>query len=83
MPDKEIISLDEAQIAAERFLEERINGIKKLSIEKIQLTAIEGIVIYSIEGVALIGGGFLTRKTECPFKIQVAAKGGAIVGYQT
>jgi len=82
MPDKEIISLDQAQILAERFLEERLKGIKSISIEKIQLTSVEHIVVYDVEGKAFVGGSLFTRKTECPFKIQVAAKDGIIVGYQ-
>ncbi len=83
MPEKEIISLENAQIAAERFLEERLKHLKKLSIDKVKLSSIEGIVVYDVEGTAIIGGGFFIRRTECPFKIQVAATDGAIVGYET
>ncbi len=83
MPDKEIITLENAQIAAERFLEERLDKLKKLSIEKLRLASVEGIVVYEVEGKASIGGGFLLRSTELNFKIQVAAADGAIVGYET
>ena len=83
MPDKEIISLDDAQVAAERFLEERLKGLKRRSIERIKLTSIERIVVYDVEGTAIIGGGFFFRSTERPFKVQVAAADGAIVGYET
>ncbi len=82
MREKEIISLEQAQIVAERFLDERLKGIKKLSIEKIQLTSVEHIVVYEVEGKAFIGGGFLMRRTELSFKIQVSAKDGVVVGYQ-
>jgi hypothetical protein len=83
MPDKEIITLDEAQVAAERFLEERLNNLKKLSIDRVKLTSIERIVVYDVEGTATIGGGFFFRSTERPFKVQVAAADGTIVGYET
>jgi hypothetical protein len=83
MPEKEIISLDDAQMAAERFLEERFKGLKKLSIDKIKLSSIESIVVYDVAGTAIISGGFLSRRTECPFRVQVAAVDGAIVGYET
>jgi hypothetical protein len=83
MPDKEIITLENAQISAERFLEERLVKLKKLSIEKLQLTSVEGIIVYEVEGKANIGGGFFVRSTVLNFKIQVAAADGAIVGYET
>jgi hypothetical protein len=83
MPDKAIITLDEAQVAAERFLEERLKNLKNISVEKVKLSSIESIVVYDIEGIATIGGKFLSRNRECPFKIQVAATDGAIVGYET
>lgn len=83
MPDKGIISLDEAQVAAERFLEERLKGLKKLSIERIKLTSIEHIVVYDVEGAAIIGGSFFFRSTERLFKVQVAAADGTVVGYET
>ncbi|MDP2919362.1 MAG: hypothetical protein Q8O43_03990 [Dehalococcoidia bacterium] len=82
MPEKEIITLDEAQTAAEKFLQERLPGLKKLAIERVKLASIEGIVVYDVEGIATIGG-FLFRHIERPFKIQVAAVDGAIVGYET
>ncbi|MDD5191445.1 MAG: hypothetical protein PHE50_10485 [Dehalococcoidales bacterium] len=83
MPDKTIITLEAAQIAAERFLEDRLKKLKKLNIEKLQLSSVEGIVIYMVEGKADIGGGLFTRRTVLDFKIQVAAADGAIVGYET
>jgi hypothetical protein len=85
MPDKGIISLDEAQMAAERFLEERLKGIKKLSVEKVKLASIESILIYDVAGTALIADGLVlfSKKTELPFKVQVSAIDGTIVGYET
>jgi len=84
MPDKEIITLEDAQMAAERFLEERLKGLKRLSVERVKLTSIERIVVYDVEGTALIGGGgFLSRSLQLPFKVQVAAADGAVVGYET
>jgi hypothetical protein len=82
MPEKEIITLDEAQTAAERFLEERLKGLKKLAIDRVQLSSVEHIVVYEIQGIAMLNG-FLFRTIERPFKIQVAAADGAIVGYET
>jgi hypothetical protein len=83
MPYKEIIALENAQIAAERFLEDRLKKLKKLSIEKVQLSSVEGIVVYEIEGKGNLGGGLFIRSREINFKIQVAAVDGAIVGYET
>ena len=83
MPEKAIISLDEAQVAAERFLEDRLKNLKNISVEKVKLASIEGIVVYDVEGIAIVGGRFLSRNSTCPFKIQVAATDGAIVGYET
>jgi hypothetical protein len=83
MPDKEIITLEDAQMAAERFLEERLKGLKRLSVERVKLTSIERIVVYDVEGTALIGGGFLSRSLQLPFKVQVVAADGAVVGYET
>ncbi len=83
MPDKEIITLDEAQVAAERFLEERLKNLKNISVDRVKLASIEGIVVYDVEGIATIGGGLFSRNTERPFKIQVAATDAAIVGYET
>jgi len=83
MPDIEIISLENAQAAAERFLEERLKGLKRLAVERVKLTSIERIVVYDVEGTAIIGGGFFFKSTERPFKVQVAADDGAVVGYET
>lgn len=82
MPEKEIVSLENAQMAAERFLEERLKSLRKLSIDRVRLSSVEGIVVYDVEGTATIGGGFLTRSNQINFKIQVAASDGAIVGYE-
>jgi hypothetical protein len=83
MPEKEIITLDEAQVAAERFLEERLKNLKNISVDRVKLASIEGIVVYDVEGIATMGGGFFSRNTERPFKIQVAATDASIVGYET
>ena len=83
MPERGIITLDEAQVAAERFLEDRLKNLKNISVEKVKLASVESIVVYDVEGVATIGGRFLSKDKSCPFKIQVAATDGAIVGYET
>lgn len=83
MPDKDIITLDEAQAAAEQFLEERLKSLKKLSIDKVKLTSIEGIVAYDVEGIATIGTGWLSRNIERPFKVQVGAADASILGFET
>lgn len=83
MTDRDIISLDQAQMAAERFLEERLKNIKKISVDKVRLGSIEGILIYEVAGIALIGAGLIGKKTELPFKVQVAAVDGTVVGYET
>ena len=83
MADKDIITLENAQIATERFLEDRLKKLKKIVIDKVQLTSVEGIVVYGVEGRAHIGGGIFSRRTEINFKIQVAAADAAIVGYET
>ena len=83
MPDRELISLDKVQMAAERFLEERLKGIKKISVDKVKLASIEGILIYDVAGSATIGTGFISKKTRLPFKIQISAIDGTVVGYET
>lgn len=81
MVEKEIISLDQAQMAAETFLEKQFKKLKKLAVEKVKLGSIESILIYDVAGMATIGGGLFTRSTELPFKVQVSALDGTIVGY--
>jgi len=81
MPDKEIISLDQAQMASERFLEGQFKNLKKLAVEKVRLASIESILIYDVAGIATIGGGMFSKSTELPFKVQVSAVDGTIVGY--
>lgn len=83
MPDMGIITLEAAQIAAERFLEDRLRKLRKIVIDKVQLSSVEGIVVYVVEGKAQIGGGLFSRGTEATYKIQVAAADGVIVGYET
>ncbi|MCX6003709.1 MAG: hypothetical protein NTX46_04780 [Chloroflexi bacterium] len=83
MPDRELISLDQAQMAAERFLEKRLKGIKRLSVDRVKLASIEGIIIYDVAGTTTIGMGFISKRTELPFKVQVSATDGTIVGYET
>ena len=82
MPEKEIISLTQAQMAAERFLEEQLGKeLKKLPIDRVKLASIEGILIYDVAGVAMIGRGLIRKGSELPFKVQVSAIDGTIVGY--
>jgi hypothetical protein len=81
MPDKEIISLDQAQMAAERFLEEQLQNLKKLAVDKVKLASIESILIYDVAGMATVGGGLISKATELPFRVQVSAIDGTIVGY--
>jgi len=81
MPDKEIISLENAQAAAERFLEDRLKGVRRLAVDRVKLTSIERIVVYDVEGTALVSNGWFFRSIRLPFKVQVAAADGAVVGY--
>lgn len=81
MADKEIISLNQAQMAAERFVEAQLKGLRKLGIEKVKLASIESILIYDVAGTATIGGILFIKGTEFPFKVQVSATDGSIVGY--
>jgi hypothetical protein len=81
MPEREIISLDQAQIAAEKFLEDQFKNLKKLAVDKVKLASIENILIYDVAGIATIGGGMISKGTEQPFKVQVSAIDGTIVGY--
>jgi len=83
IPDIGIITLEAAQIAAERFLEDRLPKLRKIVIDKVQLSSVEGIVVYVVEGRAQIGGGIFSRGTEATYKIEVAAADGVIVGYET
>jgi hypothetical protein len=81
MPEKEIISLDQAQMAAERFLEAQIKNLKKLALDKVKLASIGAILIYDVVGIATIGGGLFSKGSDLPFKVQVSAVDGTIVGY--
>jgi len=81
MPEKEIISLDQAQMAAERFLEGQFKHLKKLGVDKVKLASVESILIYDVAGIATIGGGLISKGTELPFKVQVSAVDGTVVGY--
>ena len=68
-------------MAAERFLERQFKNLKKLAVDKVKLASIESILIYDIAGMATIGGGLISKGTELPFKVQVSAIDGTIVGY--
>jgi hypothetical protein len=81
MPEKDIISLEQAQVAAERFLESQFKNLKKLAVEKVNLSSIASILIYDVAGIATIGGNLISKATELPFKVQVSAVDGTIVGY--
>jgi hypothetical protein len=82
MPEKGIISLEQAQTAAERFLEGQFKNLKKLGVDKVKLASIGSILIYDISGIATIGGGLISKGTELPFKVQVSANDGTVVGYE-
>ena len=82
MPEKGIISLEQAQKAAERFLEGQFKNLKKLGVDKVKLASIGSILIYDISGIATIGGGLISKGTELPFKVQVSANDGTVVGYE-
>ena len=81
MPEKEIISLEQAQMAAERFIEGKFKKLKKIGVDKVKLGSIESLLIYNVAGVATIGGGLISKGTELPFKVQVSAVGRTVVGY--
>jgi len=82
MPEKGIISLEQAQTAAERFLEGQFKNLKKLGVDKVKLASIGSILIYDISGIATIGGGLISKGTELPFKVQVSANDSTVVGYE-
>ena len=81
MPEKEIISLDQAQMAAERFVEGQFKNLKKIGVDKVNLGSIGSILIYDIDGIATVGGGLISKGNDFPFKVQVSAVDGTIVGY--
>ena len=81
MPEKEIISLEQAQMAAERFLEGQFKKLKKIGVDKVKLGSIESLLIYDVAGIATIGGGLISKGTELPFKVQVSAVDGTVIGY--
>jgi len=81
MPEKEIISLDQAQMAAERFVEGQFKNIKKIGVDKVKLGSIGSILIYDIDGIATVGGGLISKGNDFPFKVQVSAIDGTVVGY--
>jgi hypothetical protein len=81
MPEKEIISLDQAQMAAERFVEGQFKNIKRIGVDRVKLGSIGSILIYDIDGIATVGGGLISKGNDFPFKVQVSAIDGTIVGY--
>ena len=81
MPEKEIISLDQAQMAAERFVEGQFKNLKKIGVDKVKLGSIGSILIYDIDGIATIGGGLISKGNDFPFKVHVSAIDGTVVGY--
>ncbi len=46
-----------------------------------KLASIESIPYDDVAGTATIGGGLFNKSTELPFKVQVSATEGTIVGY--
>jgi len=66
MPEKEIISLDQAQMAAERFVEGQFKNIKKIGVDKVKLGSIGSILIYDIDGIATVGGGLISKRERLP-----------------
>jgi hypothetical protein len=81
MPEKEIISLEQAQMAAEKFMEGQFKNLKKIGVDKVKLASVESLLIYDVAGIATIGGGLLSKGTELPFKVQVSAVDGTVIGY--
>jgi hypothetical protein len=47
----------------------------------VKLASIEAILIYDVAGIATIGGGIFSKGVELPFKVQVSAVDGTVVGY--
>jgi hypothetical protein len=62
-------------------LESQFKNLKKLAIDKVKLASIESILIYDVAGTATIGGGLINKAAVLPFKVQVSAVDGTIVGY--
>jgi len=82
MADKGIITLEEAQTAAEKFLGGQVKNLKKTTITKVKLSSVGGITIYEVEGIMeLPRCVFWTRPFN--FKVQINARDGAAVGYET
>ena len=78
---KELIGVEDAQRAAERFILGR-HSKAKVYFSKAMLKAFVTEPVYEVEGDFTAGGGILSPKTKKLFKIQVHAYTTKIVGYE-
>jgi hypothetical protein len=62
-------------------VEGQFKNIKKIGVDKVKLGSIGSILIYDIDGIATVGGGLISKGNDFPFKVQVSAIDGTIVGY--
>jgi len=62
-------------------VEGQFKNLKKIGVDKVKLGSIGSILIYDIDGIATIGGGLISKGNDFPFKVQVSAIDGTVVGY--
>ena len=79
--EKELIGIEDAQRASERFILGRHSNAK-VTFDKATLKAFGTEPVYEVEGEFTTGGGFLSSGTKKLFKIQVHAYSTKIVGYE-
>ena len=82
MEQKEAIALDEVERITYKFLAGRTPRLHSINIAKANLTAVLDMLLYQVEGTYEVKGGILSSKSKLPFKIQVNARDGAVVGFE-
>jgi len=80
-----VVSVDDAQRAAERYILGK-HPKAQITFDKTALAQIGGIVVYVVEGKAVLTKGLLEEIFSTPaqkaFKIQVHAYSDKILGYE-
>lgn len=79
--EKELISVEDAHRAAERFILGRHTNAK-VSFDKAVLKAVGTEPVYECEGKFSAGSGIFSSGAKKLFKIQVHAYSAKVVGYE-
>lgn len=82
MEETKLIALDEAERITHKFLAGRIRNLRGVGITKTKLTSVLEMLLYEVEGTYERKAGFLSSAKRTPFKIQVNARDGTVVGFE-